>query len=367
MTYPDSRPRRLRRTAAMRRLVEETRPAPGELVLPMFVKEGLLEPRPVPSLPGVVQHSRESLRKAAADAVHAGVGGIMLFGVPQERDEVGSGGTDPDGVLNVAIRDVIAEVGDALCRDERPVPGRVHVARALRRAGPGRQRGQRRDAGALRRDGGGAGGVGGSPGRAVGDDGRPGRRGAPCARRGGLRGRGDPGVRGEVRIGVLRPVPGRGGVVAGGGSQDVPAGSPERARGAARSGAGRGRGRGHRDGEAGVAVPGRGVGRAIHSGCSRGGLSGERRVRDGGGGGGERLAGPRSGDAGDADGDPSGRCAGHPHLLGGARRPACCASATDVASLATPVSRSRSVTGPAPDPGRSPTTFALLRRRQHPT
>ncbi len=124
MTYPDSRPRRLRRTAAMRRLVEETRLAPGELVLPMFVKEGLLEPRPVPSLPGVVQHSRESLRKAAADAVHAGVGGIMLFGVPQERDEVGSGGTDPDGVLNVAIRDVIAEVGDAcvvmsdLCLDE---------------------------------------------------------------------------------------------------------------------------------------------------------------------------------------------------------------------------------------------------------
>ena len=124
MTYPDSRPRRLRRTAAMRRLVEETRPAPGELVLPMFVKEGLVEPRPVPSLPGVVQHSRESLRKAAADAVHAGVGGIMLFGVPHERDEVGSGGTDPDGVLNVAIRDVIAEVGDAcvvmsdLCLDE---------------------------------------------------------------------------------------------------------------------------------------------------------------------------------------------------------------------------------------------------------
>jgi porphobilinogen synthase len=124
MTYPDSRPRRLRRTAAMRRLVEETRPAPGELVLPMFVKEGLLEPRPVPSLPGVVQHSRESLRKAAADAVHAGVGGIMLFGVPHERDEMGSGGTDRDGVLNVAIRDVIAEVGDAcvvmsdLCLDE---------------------------------------------------------------------------------------------------------------------------------------------------------------------------------------------------------------------------------------------------------
>lgn len=124
MTYPQSRPRRLRRTPAVRRLVEETRLAPAELVLPMFVKEGLTEPRPVASLPGVVQHTRDSLRKAAAEAVAAGVGGIMLFGVPQRRDATGSGGTDPDGVLNVAIRDVVAEVGDAtvvmsdLCLDE---------------------------------------------------------------------------------------------------------------------------------------------------------------------------------------------------------------------------------------------------------
>jgi porphobilinogen synthase len=108
----------------MRRLVEETHIAPSQLVLPMFVKEGLAEPRPISSLPGVVQHSRESLRKAVSDAVRAGVGGIMLFGVPAERDAVGSGGTDPDGILNVAIQDVIAEVGDAtvvmsdLCLDE---------------------------------------------------------------------------------------------------------------------------------------------------------------------------------------------------------------------------------------------------------
>jgi porphobilinogen synthase len=124
MSYPDVRPRRLRRTAALRRLVEETRVAPADLILPMFVREGLTEPRPVASLPGVVQHSRESLRKAAADAVQAGVGGLMLFGVPAKRDEVGSGGTDPDGILNVAIRDVVSEVGDAcpvmgdLCLDE---------------------------------------------------------------------------------------------------------------------------------------------------------------------------------------------------------------------------------------------------------
>ncbi len=124
MTFPVVRPRRLRRTPAMRRLVGETTLAPRELVLPMFVKEGLAEPRPIASLPGVVQHSRDSLRKAAAEAVQAGVGGLMLFGVPESRDEVGSGATDPDGVLNVAIRDVLAEVGDAtvvmadLCLDE---------------------------------------------------------------------------------------------------------------------------------------------------------------------------------------------------------------------------------------------------------
>src|SRR5690242_11002214 len=124
MGYPEIRPRRLRGTPAMRRLVGEVDLAPRRLVLPMFVKEGLTEPRPISSLPGVVQHSRESLRKAAAEAVSAGVGGLMLFGVPAERDECGTGGTDPDGILNVAIRDVVAEVGDStvvmgdLCLDE---------------------------------------------------------------------------------------------------------------------------------------------------------------------------------------------------------------------------------------------------------
>ncbi len=124
MSYPDVRPRRLRRSPAMRRLVEETRVAPAELVLPLFVKEGLAEPRAISSLPGVVQHSRDSLRKAAHEAVRAGVGGLMLFGVPATRDGSGSGGLDPNGILNVAIRDVVAEVGDAtvvmsdLCLDE---------------------------------------------------------------------------------------------------------------------------------------------------------------------------------------------------------------------------------------------------------
>jgi porphobilinogen synthase len=122
--YPSVRPRRLRQNQAVRRLVAETRVAPAELILPMFVREGLTEPKPITSLPGVVQHTRDSLRKAAVEAVRAGVGGLMLFGVPAERDEIGSGGTDPTGVLNVAIRDVISEVGDStvvmsdLCLDE---------------------------------------------------------------------------------------------------------------------------------------------------------------------------------------------------------------------------------------------------------
>jgi porphobilinogen synthase len=124
VSFPDVRPRRLRRTPALRRLVEETRVAPAQLILPMFVKEGLTAPRPITSMPGVVQHSRDSLRKAVAEAVQAGVGGVMLFGVPETRDETGSGGLDPDGILNVALRDVYAEVGDAtvimsdVCLDE---------------------------------------------------------------------------------------------------------------------------------------------------------------------------------------------------------------------------------------------------------
>jgi porphobilinogen synthase len=138
MSFPDVRPRRLRRTPALRRLVEETRLAPAELVLPLFLKEGLTEPRPISSLPGVVQHSRESLRKAAHEAVEAGVGGLMLFGVPtnDHKDETGSAGLDPDGILNVGIRDLVAEVGDStvvmsdLCVDEFTSHGHCGVLAA---------------------------------------------------------------------------------------------------------------------------------------------------------------------------------------------------------------------------------------------
>jgi porphobilinogen synthase len=110
--FPTHRPRRLRTTAAVRRLVSETTIRPRQLVLPMFVREGATEAVPIASMPGVVQHTRDTLRKAAVAAVQAGVGGLMIFGVPATRDAVGSGATDPDGVLNVALRDLRSELGD---------------------------------------------------------------------------------------------------------------------------------------------------------------------------------------------------------------------------------------------------------------
>lgn len=97
----------------MRRLVGETTLRPRQLILPMFVAEGLDAPRPISSMPGVVQYTRDTLRKAAVNAVDAGVGGLMLFGVPQHRDAEGSGAIDPNGILNVALRDLKSELGDA--------------------------------------------------------------------------------------------------------------------------------------------------------------------------------------------------------------------------------------------------------------
>ncbi|TWG90576.1 porphobilinogen synthase [Nocardioides sp. J9] len=124
LARPVVRPRRLRTTPAMRDLVAETTLRPAQLVLPMFVREGASEPAPISSMPGVVQHSRDSLRRAATEAAEAGLRGVMLFGVPQAKDADGTGATDPDGILNVAIADVVSEVGDALvvmgdlCLDE---------------------------------------------------------------------------------------------------------------------------------------------------------------------------------------------------------------------------------------------------------
>ncbi len=124
MGFPTQRPRRLRQTPALRALVAQTRLHPAELVLPVFVREGATEAQPIGSMPGVVQHSLDSLVAVAHEAVTAGLGGLMVFGVPVTRDATGSGADDPEGILNVALRRVRDAVGDDLvvmadlCLDE---------------------------------------------------------------------------------------------------------------------------------------------------------------------------------------------------------------------------------------------------------
>jgi len=122
--FPAARPRRLRRTAPLRRLVAQTSLRPADLVLPLFVKEGIDEPQPVASMPGVMQHTRDSLRKAAVEAVGAGVGGLILFGIPAVKNAHGSAADDPAGIVQLALGDLVSEVGDDtvlmadLCMDE---------------------------------------------------------------------------------------------------------------------------------------------------------------------------------------------------------------------------------------------------------
>ena len=124
LTRPLVRPRRLRRTPGLRDLVAETTVEARQLVLPVFVREGIDEPVPVSSMSGVVQHTRDSLLRAVSEAAELGLGGVMLFGIPETKDATGSGALDPAGILNLAITDVVGEVGDALtvmsdlCLDE---------------------------------------------------------------------------------------------------------------------------------------------------------------------------------------------------------------------------------------------------------
>jgi len=124
VSFPASRPRRLRRTAALRRLVAETRLSVDDLVAPLFVREGIDEPQPVASLPGVVQHTRSSLRAEVSALRDLGVPAVILFGIPEEKDAIGSEAWNPDGVVQVALRDLRDEVGDDvvlmadLCVDE---------------------------------------------------------------------------------------------------------------------------------------------------------------------------------------------------------------------------------------------------------
>ncbi|MFC5337989.1 porphobilinogen synthase [Leucobacter denitrificans] len=136
------RPRRLRATRAIRELAAETRLHPRDLVLPMFVREGISQPNAIASMPGVMQHTIDSLRAAATEAAAAGIGGVMLFGIPAERDAQGSQADDPAGILNVATRAVVEEVGDALvvqtdlCLDEFTNHGHCGVLAPSTDGGP---------------------------------------------------------------------------------------------------------------------------------------------------------------------------------------------------------------------------------------
>ncbi len=122
--FPVRRPRRLRASAPLRELVAETHLEPRSLIAPLFVREGITEPQPIASLPGVVQHTLPSLLAEAEVLADLGVGGIILFGVPSTKDAIGSGAFDPEGIVQVALGELAARVGDRtvvmadLCVDE---------------------------------------------------------------------------------------------------------------------------------------------------------------------------------------------------------------------------------------------------------
>lgn len=136
MTFPERRLRRLRRTPALRRLVAETKVSVDDLVAPLFVREAIDDPQPIASLPGVVQHTRDSLRKEVRHLASIGVPAVVLFGVPASKDAEGSGAWDPDGIVQVALRDLRDETGDEmvvmadLCLDEYTDHGHCGVVRA---------------------------------------------------------------------------------------------------------------------------------------------------------------------------------------------------------------------------------------------
>ena len=136
MAFPQRRLRRLRRTPALRRLVAETRLSVDDLVAPLFVREGITEPQPITSLPGVVQHTRDSLRKEVVELAGLGIPAVLLFGVPAGKDAEGSGAWDPQGIVQLALADLRAEVGDELvliadlCVDEYTDHGHCGIVAA---------------------------------------------------------------------------------------------------------------------------------------------------------------------------------------------------------------------------------------------
>ena len=253
--------RRLRRTPALRRLVAETRLTVDDLVAPLFVREGIAEAQPIASLPGVVQHTRESLRKEVAELAGLGVPAVILFGVPATKDAEGSGAWDPEGIVQLALADLRAEVGDDvvlmadLCVDEYTDHGHCGALAAdgtvdndATIAGYARAAVAQADAGA----------------HVVAPSGM--MDGQVAAIRAGLDAAGhlevaDPRLRRQVRVEPLRPVPrrgrraDRGGRRSGGRPQGLPAGPRQRPRGARRGAPRPRRGRRHGDGQAGPRLP----------------------------------------------------------------------------------------------------------------
>jgi porphobilinogen synthase len=136
VAFPQRRLRRLRRTPALRRLVAETRLSVDDLVAPLFVREGITEPQPIASLPGQVQHTRESLRKEVAELAALGVPAVILFGVPATKDDEGSGAWDPNGIVQLALADLRADLDDEvvliadLCVDEYTSHGHCGIVDA---------------------------------------------------------------------------------------------------------------------------------------------------------------------------------------------------------------------------------------------
>ena len=307
----------------MRRLVAETSVEPRQLVLPMFVAEGLSEPRPISSMPGVVQHSRESARKAVAEAASLGLGGVMLFGVPEHKDATGSGGLDPDGILNVAIADARTEAGDDLlvmsdlCLDEFTDHGHCGVLDESGRVDNdatleiyGRMGVAQAEAGAH---------LVGPSGMM---DGQVGviRSALDAA---GHQDVGDPRLRREVRFRLLRPVPRSRRQLVAGRPAHLPAGPRQRPRGRARGPARRGGGRGHRHGQAGPRLPRPGGTGSRRRRPPRGRLQRLGRVRHGRGRRREGLDRPRARHRRVSAVDPACRRRHRAHLLGrGDRRAA---------------------------------------------
>ena len=133
MSFSQRRLRRLRRTPTLRRMVAETRLTPDDLIAPLFVREGITEPQPIASIPGVMQHTLGSLRAEVADLVGLGVPGVILFGVPETKDDIGSGAWNPDGIVQIALRELRDTFGDRvvlmsdLCLDEYTTHGHCGV------------------------------------------------------------------------------------------------------------------------------------------------------------------------------------------------------------------------------------------------